>query len=110
MIMNPKIIKTILIVKPDALGDYILFTGALREIRNYFRTAIIALVCNKLAEPFCFTNPHIDHHIAGFERNLDSTLRMERVLGLLKQSPGYPYDLTMVFRWDTDSYFGGSLS
>ncbi len=110
MIPNHNLIRSILIIKPDALGDFIIFTGALREIRNFYRSAFIVLVCNKLAEPFCYTNPHIDHYITGFERNSDSIQKMDRILKLLKRSPNFPFDLTVVLRWDIDSYFAGYLA
>lgn len=48
---DPGQIESIFILKPDNLGDVLLFTGALRRIRNHFSQARITLCTKSVVHP-----------------------------------------------------------
>jgi len=51
---------SILVVKHDSLGDSLLFTGALRELRNNFAQHHIVLVCSERAYPLLESCSYVD--------------------------------------------------
>lgn len=53
-------VKRILILRPDNLGDIILFSGALREIRNHYRNAKIIIVIRNNFTEYVKGCPHVD--------------------------------------------------
>lgn len=52
--------KRIFILRPDNLGDVILFTGAIRQIRNRFPDAEIVLCSKNYVHNLMETCPHVD--------------------------------------------------
>ena len=53
--------KNLLILRPDNLGDMVLFSGAFKHIRNYFQNATISLCAKKYVEKYVEYSPYIDH-------------------------------------------------
>lgn len=57
---DPGNVNRILLVKPDNLGDVILFTGALKQIRQHYSNARISLCAKKVIHPILNRLPYID--------------------------------------------------
>lgn len=53
--------ESVLILRPDNLGDVVLFSGALRHIRNYFPNATISLCVKEYVKNYIEHCPYIDH-------------------------------------------------
>lgn len=56
-------VKRIFILRPDNLGDLILFTGAFRILKNHFSNAHITLCIKKYAVNLLEACPHVDEII-----------------------------------------------
>jgi len=50
-LVRPRSRPAVLVVKPDSLGDALLFTGALRKLREHHRDHEIVVACSKRAYP-----------------------------------------------------------
>ncbi|MBU7583984.1 MAG: glycosyltransferase family 9 protein [Nostoc sp. TH1S01] len=61
--MNQKVkdCKSVLILRPDNLGDVVLFSGALRHIRNYFPNATISICVKEYVKNYIEHCPYIDY-------------------------------------------------
>lgn len=57
---DPQNIKRLFILRPDNLGDLILFSGTLEKIRNHFINAEITICVKKYTQNYIETCPHID--------------------------------------------------
>ncbi|WP_287230693.1 glycosyltransferase family 9 protein [Microcystis sp. Msp_OC_L_20101000_S702] len=53
--------QSILILRPDNLGDVVLFSGTLRHIRNHFQNATISLCVKKYVQNYIEYCPYIDY-------------------------------------------------
>lgn len=60
---DPGKVNRILLVKPDNLGDVILFTGALKQIRQHYPNARISIVAKKVVHPILGKLPYLDELI-----------------------------------------------
>jgi ADP-heptose:LPS heptosyltransferase len=72
--------KHLLILRPDNLGDAILFSGALRHIRRKFRGYSITLCAKRYTRDYFELCPHID-----------SFLAWEDLLSALNSAPELPW-------------------
>jgi len=52
--------KRILIVRTDRIGDVVMITPMIRELRRQFPDAFIATLTRPATEPILFHNPHLD--------------------------------------------------
>lgn len=55
--------RKILLIRPHHLGDFIMFTPALRAVRKRFPSSEIVLLAGSWAEPLVRYNPHVDRII-----------------------------------------------
>ena len=55
--------RKILLIRPHHLGDFIMFTPAIREVRKRFPTSEIVLLAGSWAEPLVRHNPNVDRVI-----------------------------------------------
>jgi heptosyltransferase-2 len=100
--------QRILVVKLDGIGDYVLVTPFLRELRHSFPAAWITLVTNPLVESLARTSPHINEIVVmprtapglgGVVRHWIDwlTIAWQRLLPLRPT-------LAILPRWDSDIY------
>ncbi len=64
MVIDKDNIRKILLIKFGGIGDVVLFTPVLPNIRNYFRNAEITVLTEKKANAVIEGNPYIDNYIA----------------------------------------------
>ncbi|MBQ3726469.1 MAG: glycosyltransferase family 9 protein [Selenomonadaceae bacterium] len=64
-------VENILIVRLDAIGDMILMSGFLREVRKNFPHARITLVCSPLVRPIVELCPYVNEVLSFDKKNLD---------------------------------------
>ena len=69
--IDPLEVQRLFILRPDNLGDVVLFTGALRHLREYFRNARITLCVRRYVGPLVAGCPHVDEVV--FWEELHST-------------------------------------
>lgn len=97
----------ILVLKLDAIGDFILATPFLRELRRSFPTAFITLVTRPATHTLAKNCPHTDQTLT-FDPDEDpGTPRAHRTLRALKfgrRLADQAYDTVVVPRWDSDFY------
>jgi heptosyltransferase-2 len=98
--------RTILVIKLDSIGDMVLATPALRELRRNFPEARILLVATPQTREIVELCPHIDR-IMVFEPSGRRVLRpLAWTVGLFRigwELAAENIDLAVVLRWDTDS-------
>ena len=75
-------VENILVVRLDAIGDMILTSGFLRELRKNFPCARITLVVSPIAAPMVELCPYVNEVLTFDRKSLDKNLanRMEKVL------------------------------
>lgn len=109
---TPKKLKKILIVRLDALGDMVLSTPFIREIRRTYPYAHISLIVRKDVYELFELCPYVNE-IYGYESAFKNTflksfLRMKK---FIREQSLEGYDLAIVPRWDSDyGYFAGLLA
>lgn len=69
-------VENILIVRLDAIGDFILTTGVIREVRKNFPKAQITLVVSLLVYPVAEFCPYVNE-ILHFNGKIDQKIIME---------------------------------
>lgn len=99
----------IIVVKLDAIGDVILATPFLRELKRCFPAASITLVVNPITAPLVELCPYIDRLLtfdptAHFQKPAEAG-RLRAWLYALKLWR-YRFDLAVLPRWDRDFYYG----
>ena len=102
-------IRSILILKLDALGDYVLHTPFFAHLRAFYPDAKITLVANKLNVPMAELNPALDDVLPLPTLNFDQgdafLFAME-----LQAHAAAPFDLVIVPRWSEDWYHAGPIA
>src|SRR4029077_21082905 len=97
--------QRILVVKLDAIGDLVIATPFLRELKASFPTAEITLVVTPTAAPLVDLCPYVDKVIKydpfGSESNGREFNTLRAGLFALKLSFAR-YDLALLPRWDFD--------
>lgn len=66
-ILKERQVSRVFILRPDNLGDVVLFSGALRHIRKHYPEADITICVKRYVRPLLELCPHIDH-IVEWER------------------------------------------
>lgn len=112
-VSESKEIKKILIVRLDELGDMVLSTPFIREMRRAFPQADISMVVkNDLYELFELC-PYVNE-IYGYERVSKRLAFVKSFFSMKKfisEQSLVDYDLAVVPRWDSDSgYYAGLLA
>ncbi|MCP4392973.1 MAG: glycosyltransferase family 9 protein [Alphaproteobacteria bacterium] len=105
-IENSKI-KNILIVRLDEIGDVVLTSPLLRELRRAYPNSNITLIVKKQIAEFAQNCPHINNVIAfkgynGLAKSL--ILPIQSLLFSLQYFNNTKFDLAISPRWDTDNY------
>jgi heptosyltransferase-2 len=101
--------RRIVVIRPDEIGDVVMTTAFLRELRRAAPTAHVTLVVNAAARPLVATCPHVDA-VVTFRtaapralRPLVLPWRAGRLGRALRR--GGPPDLVLLPRWGTDAVF-----
>ena len=63
-VTRPSSVQDIFILRPDNLGDVVLFSGALRAVRGHFPNAKITLCTRRYTHNLLELCPHIDRLVA----------------------------------------------
>jgi len=103
-------IKSILIIKLDALGDYLLHTPFYAHLRKFYPQATITLLCNKINLNLAEHNPTFNHVIApphepGYDQAQSFLYAIE-----LGAHEAAPFDLIIVPRWTEDWHHAGVIA
>ncbi|HRJ12658.1 MAG TPA: glycosyltransferase family 9 protein, partial [Alphaproteobacteria bacterium] len=107
---DPTQIKSILILKLDALGDYLLHTPFFSYLRKFYPHAKITLVCVQENLSLVETNPAFDT-ITPLPFPSGADQRMKMMFGMELQShASAPFDLIIVPRWSEDWHHAGVIA
>jgi len=103
-------IKTILVIKLDAYGDYLLHTPFYAHLRKFYPHATITLLCNKANLTLAEHNPAFNHIITppyepGYDQGQSFLYAME-----LQSHAAAPFDLIIVPRWTEDWHHAGVIA
>lgn len=106
-------IKNILVVRLDAIGDVVLTSPLIRELRRLFPDAFISLVVNPETYNLVEKCPHVNE-VLTFDRKVRAPfgrlIRQWRALKLARKSLWKrKFDLAILPRWDADHYHGAWL-
>jgi heptosyltransferase-2 len=103
--------RRILVVRLDRIGDVVMMSGFLRELRRGFPTAWVTLVASPAALNLLEACPYVNEvrvlpqPPAWLSQSLKQGLRLIRALQLgLGRLRGGGYDLAVAPRWDADSF------
>ena len=106
-------LKRILIVRLDEIGDNVLTSAFLRELRRNFPNAVIDLLVKPVVYPIMELCPYIDHaiQIANFPKD-NSFGIMALWIREVCEAVLWPnkYDACIVPRWDVDETFSTLLA
>ena len=93
-------LKNILVVRVDAVGDFILTSAALRELRLNYPGAYITLVVSKIVYPMAELCPYVNE-VLPFDKNFDKNNFIETMRHVLEFSKNYlwkrHYDISFDF-------------
>jgi ADP-heptose:LPS heptosyltransferase len=106
----PADIISILVIKLDAYGDYILHTPFYAHLRKFYPHAKITLLCNTPVRELAMHNPAFDHVIGipyapGQNQGQAFLFAME-----LQTHAAAPFDLVIVPRWHEDWHHAGVIA
>lgn len=108
---HPSEHKNILVIRLDDIGDNVLNSGFLRELRGGFPTATITLVVNTVVKNMVELCPYVDNVFAIDTRvgqAIDETFITAREFCERKLWQN-EYDICLMPRWDLDLVFGTML-
>ena len=100
-------IHRILVVRLDEIGDLVLTTPLLRELRRNFPNAHITLLLKPENANLMKTCPYVSRILAFNWRTSHAKLKA-KLYSLLRLRARY--DLVLVTRWDVDYYEAGTLT
>ena len=106
--------RRILVVALAEIGDAVLLSPFLRELRRLAPRAHITLVHRAVASPLYAHCPYVDRtetyepRVARVLRPLVLPLRSSRFVRRVFDGPGF--DVAIVPRWDTDHYFATAIA
>ncbi|MBU1077892.1 MAG: glycosyltransferase family 9 protein [Spirochaetes bacterium] len=86
--IDPGSVKRILIFRTDRIGDLVLTTPAISNLRKFFKKAVIDIVVNSYIRPVIENNKDIDHII------LKDQYKEPALVKILKKNK---YDLAVIF-------------
>lgn len=99
-------IKSVLIIKLDALGDYLLYTPFYHGLRELYPDAKITLICAANTRELAQYNPVFDH-VAPLDYPAGPDERSALLFAMKMQShPAAPFDLIIIPRWAEDWHKG----
>lgn len=109
-----KRLERVLIIRPDEIGDVILTTPFLRELRRNLPDARITLLVKPAIRNLVELCPYVDEvltyepSVSRYWRSFQATSRALRLSRehLFKRD----YDLAIAPRWDVDSYYGSMVT
>ena len=106
--LNPEQLQRVLLVRLDAVGDVIMTTPFLRELRRFLPGAWITLVVRPALFNLVELCPYVNE-VLSFDCHVQSSLKHLRLhmrtLDLAwKRFWHRPFDLAIVPRWDADFY------
>lgn len=108
------LVKRVLVVRPDEIGDLVLTTPFLRELRRLLPDAWITLVVNPITYNLVERCPHVSQ-ILVYDQRVSRRWRPfvlpTRAFVLAhRQLRSQGFDLALLPRWDTDGYYSALLS
>lgn len=106
----PSDIKSILVIKLDAYGDYLLHTPFYAGLRAFYPHAQITLVCQKNTLALAEHNPVFNYVIAppvepGYHQGASFLFAVD-----LQSHAAAPFDLIIVPRWHEDWHHAGVIA
>jgi ADP-heptose:LPS heptosyltransferase len=104
----------ILVVRPDEIGDVVLSTSFLRELRHNFPAASITLVVNPVAYDLVKRCPYVDEVLV-FDQRVRRFWRpvllpMRALVYALRYLRKRDFDLAVLPRWGTDAVYAAFLA
>ncbi len=103
---DPQVTRSIVIFRLDRIGDLVLSSPLLRELRNLYPDAHVTLVVSAETHPLFDHCPYVDRVLALKGRpGLVATWMFCR-----EHLSGRRWDLAIVPRWDADVYFATMMS
>jgi heptosyltransferase-2 len=105
--------KSILVVKLDGIGDFVLFTGFLRELRNNFIDSNITLVVSADLFNLVELCPYVDsiHLFNWKEKGYFSRYKLffKAIIFAKRNLWKNKFDYALLPRWDVDNYFASYI-
>lgn len=106
----PADIKSILIIKLDAMGDYLLHTPFYAHLRRFYPHAKISCLCSRAVQDLALHNPDFNHviaapHAPGYNQTEAFLFGMA-----LQQHEAALFDLVIVPRWYEDWHHAGVIA
>ena len=110
-------VEKILILRLDAIGDFILMSAAIRELRANYPAAHITLVVNRRVYPLAEFCPYVNEVIP-FDTPFASSVNNQNLLDIIKNSFEFArknfwskhYDLSFTTLWDATHIFMSYIS
>ncbi len=106
--------KNILVIRQDSIGDLVLTSAFLRELRRSNAGAQITLVVDPNLINLVELCPHVNHVLGAELSFCGATVNLGRVLEAMRVSQGplraSRFDLALIPRWDADLYHSAYLS
>ncbi|MFH1593023.1 MAG: lipopolysaccharide heptosyltransferase II [Candidatus Woesearchaeota archaeon] len=101
--------KKLLLVAPPGIGDTVMLTPAIRELRKRFPTTKIYCICTKWSSDILSSDPNVDELIRLDDKKFTSKspLNLIRLIRLLRK---YHFDVAVSFlmlTWPLITYFAG---
>ena len=104
-------VRRVLVIKLDAIGDWILATPFLRALRHGLPEAHITVLASRAAAPLATTCPYADRVLFLAARDRTSfTVEGDDAAGFARDYDGGRFDLAIVPRWDVDHYDAGRIA
>ncbi len=106
--------RSILVVRMDAIGDLVLMSSFLRELRRSNAVAWITLAVDSRFANLVELCPYVDE-VVGFDPRADCTFRAlalhRRAIALCRSCLwNRRFDLALIPRWDVDAYHASFLA
>lgn len=108
----PALTENILVIRLDEIGDNVLTSGFLRELRRNCPRAQITLVVNYVVAPLYELCPYVNEVLAFSVVEIqDFTMRFEKAVAFCQELLWKRhYDRCFLPRWDIDGYFATFLA
>lgn len=106
--------KNILVIRQDSIGDLVLMSAFLRELRQSNPVAKITLVVDPKLRNLVELCPHVNHVLSVDLSFCGATVNLEKVVEALRISRSTlrasQFDLALIPRWDADLYHSSYLA
>ena len=102
--------RNLLIVKLDNLGDAVLLSPFLRELRRNAPDARITLMVREQAAEIAALCPYVDHVVGVAVEPWSNGFRSSDVEFTSRYDDRKSFDLAVVPRWDTDEFNAGAIA